>query len=54
MTRTNLIRALGLYAILATGAWVSLEDSRFRTVTLIVIAGATLKTVSAFGRDPRT
>jgi hypothetical protein len=51
MSRTNLIRALGLYVILAVGAWLTLEDARFRAITLIVVSGLALKTVGAWARE---
>jgi hypothetical protein len=51
VTTTSLIRALGLYAILAAGAWFTLDDERFRYVCLIVIGGVALKTLSAWGRE---
>ena len=51
MTKTNLIRALGLYAILGAGAFLTLEHVNLRLFTLILIAGAALKTLAAWGRE---
>ena len=52
MTKATLIRAFGLYSILAAGAWLTVEDPRFRMASLIVIGGVAAKTALAwFGRE---
>ena len=52
MTKASFIRALGLYGILAVGAWFTVEEPRFRTAALIVIGGTALKTTLAWlGRE---
>jgi hypothetical protein len=43
-----LIRALGLYAILALGAYSTIEEPRFRLLTLIVVGAIAAKTVLAY------
>jgi hypothetical protein len=37
--------ALGVYAVLAAAAWITLSDARFRLATLAVLAGIAVKTV---------
>ena len=52
MTKASFIRALGLYGILAAGAWFTVEEPRFRTASLIVIGGVAAKTAIAWlGRE---
>jgi len=37
--------ALGVYAVLAAAAWMTLRDARFRLGTLAVLAGIAIKTL---------
>jgi len=37
--------ALGVYAVLAAAAWMTLRDARFRLATLVVLAGIAIKTL---------
>lgn len=48
ISKATLIRAIGLYAILAAGAWTTIEEYRFRLVTVIVVGAIAAKTVLAY------
>ena len=37
--------ALGVYAVLAAAAWMTLRDARFRLATLAVLVGIAIKTL---------
>ena len=43
--------ALGVYAVLAAAAWMTLSDARFRLGTLVVLAGIAVKTVLVWQRE---
>jgi len=48
MTQTSFTRAMGLYLLLAAGAWFTVDDERFRAATLVVIGGVAAKTAIAW------
>jgi hypothetical protein len=52
MNGTSFIRAMGLYLLLASGAWFTIDEARFRAATLVVIGGVAAKTAIAwYGRE---
>ena len=48
ITKSMLIRALGLYAILALGAALTLDDPRLKGIAIIVVLAMAAKTGIAY------